>query len=123
MGHRVHIEDYTGFSIRIGQFRTRMMRRSGPTSAGILPPATRVAPHGELVSLYSPRPAPPPSVRPREGLLQSSVHAAALELIRDCTCAARPAAISYEKGIELKPFWQSSLLHELFNVTGKEHPA
>jgi len=30
-------------------------------------------------------------------------------------------AISHAKRIRLKPFWQSSLLHELFNITSKEH--
>jgi hypothetical protein len=31
------------------------------------------------------------------------------------------ATISYEKGIELKAFWQGSLLHEFFDITSKEH--
>ena len=31
-----------------------------------------------------------------------------------------PKVILYEKGIELKPFWQRSLLHRFFNVTSKE---
>ena len=31
------------------------------------------------------------------------------------------SSILHEKIIELKPFWQRSLLHEIFNITCKEH--
>ena len=34
---------------------------------------------------------------------------------------SRSARTLYEKRIELQPFWQRSLLHELFNITSKDH--
>ena len=29
--------------------------------------------------------------------------------------------VLYEQGIELNPFWQSSLLHRFFDITRKDH--